>query len=325
MEVPREILNNLQKKYRDSSINTFKYNIVIIFKGISKLTKKEVECKILTFKPYRLYNTKKVLKFISENPKMMSRKNMISSIVAFLKATPKVKEGIIQIYEVEFKKLIKINEDLQEFKEPSEENMENWVSWDEIMKKFEEYSRKIEGKGIDTFAERHLYQKYLILGLYTMIPPQRGEIFYNCIVVELNNPTIWDYEQISEGTKKNLIDIKNNKLISAYYKTSDKYGFQVLDIPKKLSEIIRKWIKITGSQSLLLSIQSRKPLTQQAFTAYLNRIFEPKKISSSMLRNIYISDILTKRIPKKDRKRIAREMKHSLATQTFIYSKFEEF
>ena len=327
MEIPREILNNLQKKYRLSSINTFKHNLITIFKETAKITKKEEDCGILKYKSTRLYDTENILKFISENPKMMSRKNMIASILAFLKTSPRPKKKIIEIYQEEFEKLVLINEDLQEFKEPTTENIDNWISWDTVLDKFREYSEKVknlgQGKSIDTFAKKHMYQKYLILALYTMIPPQRGEIFYNCIIIELNKPTNNDYRQISEASKKNLIDIRNNKLISAYYKTSDKYGFQILDIPKELSEIIRKWYNITNNHSLLLNIQSNKSLTQQAFTAYLNRIFEPKKISSSMLRNIYISDMLNKRVSKKDRKRIAREMKHSLATQTFIYSKFE--
>ena len=79
-----------------------------------------------------------------------------------------------------------------------------------------------------------------------------------------------------------------------------------------------------NNPNLLVNIQSKKPLTQQAMTAYLNRIFQPKKISSSMLRKIYISDIIAKRASKQERKKLALEMKHSLAAQTFVYGRFEE-
>ena len=63
-------------------------------------------------------------------------------------------------------------------------------------------------------------------------------------------------------------------------------------------------------------------MSQQGFTSLMNSIFKPYKISSSMMRKIFISDFLASKPSADLRKKVANQMAHALDTQEFIYQRF---
>jgi hypothetical protein len=100
---------------------------------------------------------------------------------------------------------------------------------------------------------------------------------------------------------------------------SDIGDTKIIDVPKNLAKVLRMWLKYNKTDYLLPKYGKNEPITKNGLTLILNKIFYPKKISTSMLRKIYLSykfgDI------KKEQDKIASEMNHSVQVQNNIYIK----
>ena len=176
------------------------------------------------------------------------------------------------------------------------EEDKNYISWDEVISMrdlFKNYKTKRE------------HMKYILLCLYTYIPPQRGQCFYNCYI-----------DKDVDGSNK--IDTNYKQLILREYKTKRLYGEKTIDLPDELISILLIW-KPNSSTGLLLFNNKNEMMTTSVFTSFLYSIFN-RHISTDMLRKIYISN----NISNKDiceRKKIASDMGHSVLVQEFYYNK----
>jgi integrase len=118
---------------------------------------------------------------------------------------------------------------------------------------------------------------------------------------------------------KNYLDMATKRMIFNKYKTAKKYGQQIVDISEvpKLWDAITKYIKhspthkgkITKSTEFrFLVYEDGSPLSAvNSITRILNKALN-KKIGSSMLRHIFLSD----KYDIKDMKATAEEMGHSV-------------
>jgi len=104
------------------------------------------------------------------------------------------------------------------------------------------------------------------------------------------------------------------------YKTSQKYGVKEIKVGKKLNTVLNVWLKYNKSKHLILNANGDQ-ITPNSLTKLLIKIFEPsgKKISSSMLRSIYISE---KFPPQNEEKtKLADLMLHSKEIAGDVYAK----
>jgi hypothetical protein len=93
-----------------------------------------------------------------------------------------------------------------------------------------------------------------------------------------------------DAEKDNYVDVKNSKFVFQNYKTQKTYGRQETEITKPVKAILNKWFKvIPDGCDYILFDNKFKPLTSPQMTHRLNEIFG-KKISTSMLRHIYLTD-----------------------------------
>lgn len=119
--------------------------------------------------------------------------------------------------------------------------------------------------------------------------------------------------------KDNYVDVKNSKFVFQNYKTAKTYGKQETVISKPLKTILNKWFKIVPDGCDYLLFDNKfKPLTSPQMTHRLNEIFG-KKISTSMLRHIYLSDKF-KGIDLEELQKTASEMGNS-PMQALLYVK----
>jgi hypothetical protein len=133
-------------------------------------------------------------------------------------------------------------------------------------------------------------------------------------------------------TDKNYVDMTSHKFIYNKYKTAKKYGRQEIDIPESLQSCLSSFLKHhplwkgmakrkTEPVKFLVS-QSGEPLTAvNAITRLLNKVFG-KKIGSSMIRHIYISDKY-KGVMEEQAKDAA-NMGHSMELQREYFKKDDE-
>jgi integrase len=112
------------------------------------------------------------------------------------------------------------------------------------------------------------------------------------------------------------------------YKTSKTFGEQVFDLPEDLQATLKLYIdnhplnKNKAKEFKLLVKQDGSPLnTVNSITRILNRIFDGKKVGSSMLRHAFVSTKFGGTLA--DMKNIANKMAHSVNTQIREYIKID--
>ena len=108
----------------------------------------------------------------------------------------------------------------------SERQEDSWLTWDEVSKKKtalkEDIAPFLSNKHITPTQYDKLLQ-YVILSLYTDIPPRRNQDFLDMFVVKK-----WNKDM---DATKNYYDLSTHKFVLNRYKTAKAYGQQVLDVP----------------------------------------------------------------------------------------------
>lgn len=119
--------------------------------------------------------------------------------------------------------------------------------------------------------------------------------------------------------KDNYVDVKNSKFIFQNYKTAKSYGKQETEITKPLKLVLNRWFKVIPENcDHVLFDNKYQPLTSPQMTHRLNEIFG-KKISTSMLRHIFLTDKF-KGLDLDDLQKTATEMGNS-PMQALLYVK----
>ena len=206
--------------------------------------------------------------------------------------------------------------------EKTDKQKENWLSWKEIEERKEELKGEVaKMKKTITTAEYDKLLQFVILSLYTEIQPRRNQDYLDMYIVKK-----WNDKMPQD---KNYLDMATKKFIYCKYKTSKKHGVQTHDIPAPLMDSINAYLKYhplwkgvakrKADPIKFLVAQDGAPMTAvNAITRILNRIFG-KKVGSSMLRHIYISDKYGDLM--EEQKADAEAMGHSVSQQRDYYKK----
>ena len=194
----------------------------------------------------------------------------------------------------------KVNDDYKNQK-MNEKQKDNWISVNEIEEKYNLLSADanlmLNKKKI---LNENVLMEFLLMSFLSgvIIPPRRS----------------LDYSEMKIRNYDVKIDnyYKANKFYFNKYKTVKTYGMQILDVPKELNNVLKKWIKINANDYMLYSSNNNKISCPQ-ITRILNKVFG-RKISTSMLRHIYLTDVY-KNVPQLSKMEIlADEMGHSVST-----------
>lgn len=255
-----EIKNKLKENrshLSDSSVNTYSSTLKNLFYKVFPTSEFDI----------KLFNkSKEILKYL-EDVSPNKRKSILSSLFVLTKDPVYQKNMVHDInnYEENVK---------MEIKQPKEE--ENWLSkeeLDEIYQREKQIYNHLAKKKNHNMDDLQQMQNYIILSLYTLIPPRRSLDYTE---MKIKNP---------EVLEDNYID--KNDFVFNRYKTSKFYNQQREKISKELMKILKKWLKFNPTDYLLFDSNKNK-LTPSKLTRRLNRIFG-KNISTSSLRKFYIS------------------------------------
>jgi len=245
----------------------------------------------------------KSLVFLKDIPKVeaslteyadATKKTILASIVSVLSLMEKAR-GYKKVYEHYLKAM---NEMIAEANgkdtaEKSEKQTENWISWEEIQSIKSALKEKVDSlpaKGITAKQYGDLLS-YVVLSLYTDIPPRRNLDYMECYVVGK-----WDESKPSDV---NYYDVAMKRFIFNKYKTAKSHGRQIVEVGETpLAGVIETYLKhhplskgrITkGTMFRFLVGADGTPMTAvNSITRILNRVIG-KKVGSSMLRHIYLS------------------------------------
>lgn len=273
-------------KIKDSSINSYLLNIKKISKELFNSTKPSINY---------FRDLESIKEYLNNINSIASKKNMITSILVLIKSySDMIPKETIEMYNIYHKELSSQQEEnyLDNVKTDKEKN--NWTTTKDILLKIDSIMDDINTwKG----SNRQLvdkYQQHLVLNLYTLLPPLRNDY----AIVKVVNDIHFDENEDTINTSFNYINLATHKLFLCNYKTNKFYGIKKIDIPHTLLEIITNWEIIKkkhyGSKLthdfLLLNTTNLNPMKHNTLTKYINKIFSPKKISSTLLRKIYISE-----------------------------------
>ena len=246
-------------------------------------------------KPFKslafLKNTDKIVDFLkgyADNTQKALLATITSVLSMFKEKTP-YKKAYQFYYERMMGKVDDMRKDETKPTEKSEKQKENWLSWEQVNKikneMADEVQKSVKKRSLTEDEFSHLLH-YVILSLYTDTQPRRNQDYTDMVVVKK-----WKDDLPKE---KNYYDLKTNRFIFNKYKTAKTYGQQIIELPDALKETLKYYIKRhplkKENDYPLLVYPSGSPLEQtNSITRILNKIFG-KKVGSSLLRHIFITD-----------------------------------
>ena len=274
---------------------------------------------------YRLNNNKKftsikflrdttiIIPLLKENLSTATQKSYSGTLITLLGLYPnKLNKKAIDIYK-NFISKKEMDQYILEQDKKTEKQSENWLNLDDLLEIKNKLTEQIEQINFEKKLNQKEYLtilKNFILSLYLNLAPRRSS----------------DYTLMKIGPDEdenyNYINLEKKELIFNQYKTKKTYGKQIIDISnnKELLEDLNLYLKYRKSDNDFLLIKSNgKPFNQtNDMTKTLNQIFG-KKISTQMLRNIYLTSKYGN--VKTDLKQDVSEMGTSMKCALNIYSK----
>jgi len=254
-----------------------------------------------------------------ENLKLTTRKNYLTSIIVALSTEPTKYKSLLKYYRDTLDNTAKEYNEVMKTQELSDTQKENWTTMSELNKIKTKLSRKkakIVNNGLENITKKEfvIFQEYLVACLYLDMPPLRNDYAGMDIITDEEYKTGLFNENYLVVAPTSYYFVLNN------YKTDKVYGTKIIDIPEKLNTTLTQWIQINPTKHFLLNNKG-EPMTPNTLTKFLNSVFSEtgKKISSSLIRHIYLSERYSADISQKETD--ANALLHSVDVQQGIYVK----
>lgn len=237
---------------------------------------------------YMDYN--ETMKYINSF-KLTTAKNKLSALVVLLKAL-NADNILIEKYSDELKKMSDEYNNFIKTQTKTQTQTDNWIEYNDLVniandliKQFNKIVKK----------DKISNDEYKIL-VYTVMLNTHLHIPLRNDLSTIKRISEDEYIKNGLKTDDNYI-INNNKIIMNDYKTNKLYGQLIFKLPAKLVNLYNKYFKFNNSEHLITSVKDRKSsITRNTYTKYFNSLFSLyyplKKISSSMIRHIIISERL---------------------------------
>jgi hypothetical protein len=220
-----------------------------------------------------------------------TQKSMLGAIVSILSIL-KDKPTYKSIYNFYYERMMEASKVAreQDTAVKTETQSANWITWDEVEKRrheLEDEVAKFAKSKMITAGQWNILLSYVILSLYTLVPPRRNQDYQDLYVVKK-----WHKDLEKD---RNYYDMATKKFIFNKYKTSKAHGAQEVDIKdnEDLQTILALYMKLhpnkdKAEKKLLVNADGSSLSSVNSITRILNKVFG-KQIGSSMLRHIYLS------------------------------------
>lgn len=197
----------------------------------------------------------------------------------------------------------------------TEDEKGKWMSLEQVHKKVEQLAAEAKPLMVKdelTMFELQRIQGYIIAALMfgKYIPPRR---LLDWVALS---------RTVDKDNKTNYIQGKN--LVFNVYKTARTYGQQRVEMPVKLQNIIKKWLKLTNgiSEWVLFDINANQMTVSQLNTRIGKILGNGAGIN--IIRHIYVSDKVLANAPLlEELEEVAADMGHSLMEQQ-LYRRVEK-
>ena len=300
MKQPSEILRKKIKLKRpeitDSSINVYITSLRMLYSQYVDGNETKLQQQLKT---KFLHNFDGIKKLLATCRTPNTCKTRLTAILVALDAETKNRDQkLIDRYQAYLKDImVGVNKQI-ESQELTRKESANWLDFNQIKEITNKILEKISKQGLLkkqklSKSQYGLVQKYVLLRFY-LAYPMRNNVADTKVVSAEEYQTLDDDERkgsnylIREGKK---YIFKLNK-----FKNVKRIGVKSYDINPEISKLLTKWFKINDSQYMFTLNDGRTPLSANGVTKIMNSIFsefaDGRKISTSMLRHIQISDDL---------------------------------
>jgi len=282
-----EFTVNLSQKLQDKGLSDS--SIKLYIRNLEKLN--DGELKNLKFLSKQDYILEKLNKY-----KDNTKRGFLISIVSVLGCCPEDKK-LVKIKNAYYALMVDKSKEIKgkETTELTDEQKKNWVSWDEILetfKKLEEEVNKFKNSKIISDKNYALLLGYSIVACYIFNSPRRNKDYQNMNIVKKNS------DKLNKDINYYIYD--ENKFIFNKYKTEKTYGRQeipvsdelkkVLDVYLKFHPILKGKIKSLTNTPLFVYQDGTELSSINSITRILNKVLGNKKMGSSALRHIFLSN-----------------------------------
>jgi len=216
-----------------------------------------------------------------------SQRTYLISIVSTIKGL----KGFDKEFKIYYEKMMELNKELKVNNTKSDVQAENWISQDKVKETFDEYYKKVEPllklKKVNE-KEWDDILDFVVLSLYVVNEPRRLKDYQLMRVIKSSKDLTEDYKNFNYYLPVNC------KFLFYNYKTKGTYQLQEINVNELLQNILLQYLKLHPLRKeknffLLVDYNGEELKQGNSITRILNRIFD-KKISVSMLRNIYLTD-----------------------------------
>lgn len=195
----------------------------------------------------------------------------------------------------------------------SENQKTKAFTWEELQnmeRLFREQGSKPEGV-------RSTKKNLALYSLYTKIPPRRVQDYRIMKIGKDTDPTNFNY-----------LDLEKSNLIFNLYKTSDKYGQYISNIPKDLEKILKEYIQeynLEEGDFLFHSSTKNKHYETHSFSKVVSNAFQTigKKIDVNAIRHAYATHVLSEKMSQNELEKIGKAMGTSRMELIETYNKLD--
>ena len=272
-----------------------------------------------------LRNYDKVLLTLGGLMKATMKNYLVAIVVLLMSNKTEEHKSLIVKYNNRIKELADNINDNYDENEKSDKQKKNWIEHSEVLqllRKLKKDTKPLLEKADLTNKDKDQIQQYLVLYLYSgkAFPVLRND-FGDMKVVKEN-------ETMDKDKNYFIIKKRGNPLFRLNeYKTAKFQGEKDIIIKDmELRRLIHAWLKINTTGYLLINTSNDSPMKANGISKYLNKIFMKhlnKKISTSLLRSIYITNKYNGNMSNKDKKELAMDMGHTKSTAETIYNKID--
>lgn len=240
------------------------------------------------------------------------KRNMLNAIINLLNISRYEDTPLVKEYVIMFRKIAEKAEEARNYKGVSEEDMDNKITTEEIKKLFNMYKKEV---GKNTY-NWNVDTAYNFLAFLVYLAPLRNGEYTSLIIVK--NP--------KEGKNhNNHIDMKNKAIVLGDHKTVKTHGTRTIEIPDDLHKIIKDYAEKSNTNVMFPKRSNvSESMSVSGLTHYLNGLFKGKKISTQALRQSYVSELKDSGVKMTTRKKIAKDMGHTLLTSELKYGKYSK-
>ena len=124
---------------------------------------------------------------------------------------------------------------------------ENWISIDEIKRKYDGlHLEAISMLNKKKILNENVMMEFLLMSFLSgiLLPPRRS--------LDYSELKIRNFDVKTDNY------YKSSKFYFNKYKTAKTYGLQIVDLPKELNTILKKWIKINNKDFMIYSSNGKQ-------------------------------------------------------------------